>query len=154
MKPFWKLPKLGVPVLGVLLIIGGVIPPVLAKSILTVALETDSRGFDAIKGGLLGASAGTVSHTIHDTLLIEDLETGEITPGLAESWTEAEDKTSYTVRLRKGIRFHDGSPLTAKDVADHMNRILDPKNKSRSRPFITAIKGAEAGLMDTPCVIP
>ena len=78
MKPFWKLLKHRVPVLGILLIIGVASPPVLAKSILTVALETDARGFDAIKGGLLGASAGTVSHTIHDTLLIQDLETDEI----------------------------------------------------------------------------
>ena len=143
MKPFRKLLKHRVPMLGILLIIGVASPPVLAKSILTVALETDARGFDAIKGGILGASAGTVSHTIHDTLLIQDLETDEIKPGLAESWTEAGDKMSYTIKLRKGIRFHDGSPFTAKDAVVHMNRILDPNNKSRSRSFITAIKGAE-----------
>lgn len=38
----------------------------LAAGTLTVALETDARGFDAVKGGVLGASAGTVSLTIHD----------------------------------------------------------------------------------------
>ncbi|NKC14272.1 MAG: ABC transporter substrate-binding protein [Gammaproteobacteria bacterium] len=115
-----------------------------AKTTLTVALETDARGFDAVKGGVLGASAGTVSHTIHDTLFIRDLETGEMKPGLAESWSQSDDKKTFIVKLKKGVEFHDGSPFTAKDAADHLNRILDPKNKSRSRSFITAIEGAKA----------
>jgi peptide/nickel transport system substrate-binding protein len=38
------------------------------------------------------------------------------TPSLAESWTEAKDHLSYTFTLRKNVKFHDGSPLTAEDV--------------------------------------
>jgi ABC-type transport system substrate-binding protein len=116
----------------------------LAANTLTVALETDARGFDAVKGGVLGASAGTVSLTIHDSLLIYNRDDNSYTGNLAESWTQSEDKKTWTVILKQGIKFHDGSPLTANDVADHINRILDPKNKSRSRSFITAIKGAKA----------
>lgn len=113
-----------------------------AKSTLTVALETDARGFDAVKGGVLGASAGTVSITIHDTLVIRDPRTGVFKPGLAESWTSSEDQLTHTFKLKQGIKFHDGTLFTAKDAADHINRILDPKNKARSRSFITAIEGA------------
>ena len=114
-----------------------------AGGTLTVALETDARGFDAVKSGVLGASAGTVSNVIHDTLLQDD-GAGGFKPGLAESWTYSDDKLQLTLKLRKDVKFHDGNPFTANDAATHINRILDPKNKSRSRSFITAIKGAEA----------
>lgn len=111
---------------------------------LTVGVETDSRGFDAVKGGVLGASAGTESLAIHDTLLKFNENTGEFEPNLGLTWTPSEDQKSWTITLRKDVKFHDGTPFTAKDVADHFNRILDPANKSASRTFITAIKGATA----------
>ncbi len=111
---------------------------------LTVGVETDARGFDAVKGGVLGISAGTVSLAVHDTLLKFNNETKEFEPNLATSWEAAEDNKSWTVKLRTDVKFHDGTAFTAKDVADHFNRILDPANKSRSRSFITAITGVEA----------
>lgn len=116
----------------------------MAAGTLTVALETDARGFDAVKGGVLGASAGSVSVTIHDPLIKYDHDTGEYKPNLATSWSVSDDKTVWTFKLKQGVKFHDGSDFTAKDAADHMNRILDPQNKSRSRSFITAIKEAKA----------
>ena len=116
----------------------------LAAGTLTVALETDARGFDAVKGGVLGASAGTVSLTIHDSLLLYDRDSESFKPNLAESWEASADKKTWTVKLKKGVKFHDGSPFTANDAARHINRILDPKNKSRSRAFISAIASAKA----------
>ena len=98
----------------------------------------------AVKGGVLGISAGTVSLAIHDTLLKYNEKTREFEPNLATAWEASEDNKSWTVTLRQGVKFHDGSDFTAKDVADHFNRILDPENKSRSRSFITAITGVEA----------
>ena len=40
-----------------------------------------------------------------------------IEPGVAESMTPNEDATAWTIKLRPGVRFHDGTPLTAQDVA-------------------------------------
>ncbi|MXX80574.1 MAG: ABC transporter substrate-binding protein [Chloroflexi bacterium] len=40
-----------------------------------------------------------------------------IVPGVAESMTPNEDATKWTIRLRPGVQFHDGRPLTAQDVA-------------------------------------
>lgn len=42
---------------------------------------------------------------------------GEVEPGLAESITYSDDFTSATVKIRPGLKFSDGSPLTAEDVA-------------------------------------
>ncbi len=111
---------------------------------ITVGLETDIRGFDAVEGGVLGQTGEIVMRTIQEPLLGFDPETKQVQPLLATSWEANEDLTQYTFRLREGVRFHDGSEFTAEDVAAHYNRILDPAQKSRSRSFISVIQGAEA----------
>lgn len=121
-----------------------VVPAQKQGGTLTVGIETDVRGFDVVEGGVLGASGGTVYLTIADTLILFDDRTGTFQPHLATSWTSSEDKRTWTFKLRDDVRFHDGSPLTADDVVHHMNRILDPKNRARSRAFITPIQRAVA----------
>ncbi|NQV59953.1 MAG: ABC transporter substrate-binding protein [Alphaproteobacteria bacterium] len=108
---------------------------------LTVGLETDVRGFDTVKGGVYGVSGRTVAGAIEEPLLMYTPD-GQWKPFLATSWSNSDDGLTWTVKLREGVKFHDGSDFDASDVAAHYNRILDPKNKSRSRGFITAIKGA------------
>lgn len=51
-----------------------------------------------------------------------DLET---VPGLAESWEESDDGLTYTYTLREGLRWSDGEPLTADDVAWTINTSRD-----------------------------
>ena len=48
---------------------------------------------------------------------------------LAESLTPNKDATAWTIKLKKGITFHDGSELTVDDVLYTFKRILDPANK-------------------------
>jgi peptide/nickel transport system substrate-binding protein len=57
-----------------------------------------------------------------------------VVPDLAERW-EAPEPTAYVVHLRPGVRFHDGSPLTADDVAFTFRSFLDPA-------FVSGRKGA------------
>ena len=45
-------------------------------------------------------------------------------PHLAESWDVSDDGLTYTFHLRKGVKFHDGTELTAEDVAFSMDRML------------------------------
>ena len=53
---------------------------------------------------------------MYDTLLWKD-STGRLLPWLAESYERSDDDLTYTFELREGIRWHDGRPLTADDVA-------------------------------------
>ena len=46
-------------------------------------------------------------------------------PSVAESWEISPDGLNYTFHLRQGIKFHDGSELTAEDVVFSMDRLLD-----------------------------
>ena len=107
---------------------------------LTVAIETDVRGFGTIKGGVFGQTGEIVARTMVEPLLGFDPETNTATPLLATEWSHNDDQTVWTFKLREGVKFHDGSEFDANDVAHHYNRILDPANKSRSRTFIATIQ--------------
>ena len=109
---------------------------------LSVGIETDVRGFDATQG-VLGISGGVVAGSIMEPLLIRTAE-GKLAPHLATAWESNAAQTEWTFTLRRGVKFHDGTPFTAQDVADHFNRILDPKNKAQVRSFITPIQNVEA----------
>jgi len=59
-------------------------------------------------------------------------EDKQLKPWLAESWTSNPDASEWTFKIKTGVTFNDGSPMTAKDVAASFNRLADPKNKSNA----------------------
>ncbi len=68
---------------------------------------------------------------IYDTYLFLTPE-GEFLPWLAEEVTVNDDATEYTIRLRPGVTFHDGTPLDAEAVKFNFDRIVDPATASRA----------------------
>src|SRR6267142_2560164 len=56
-----------------------------------------------------------VLYAIHDAL-VKPMPAGDNTPSLAESWTQSKDGLTYEFVLRKGVKFHNGEPVTADDV--------------------------------------
>jgi peptide/nickel transport system substrate-binding protein len=70
-----------------------------------------------------------LSH-IYEPLLGIDMQFRPF-PVLAESWEADRRVRKWVFRLRSGVRFHDGSPLTAKDVAFTLRRLVDPASKSQ-----------------------
>lgn len=51
----------------------------------------------------------------------------KVVPGLAESWDVSKDGLTYTFHLRKGLKYSDGTPLTAEDVAWNLEQFADPE---------------------------
>jgi peptide/nickel transport system substrate-binding protein len=76
-----------------------------------------------------------VFYALHDAL-VKPMPTGVNTPSLAESWTMSRDGRTWEFVLRKGIRFHNGDPVTADDVKFSFERYRGasaPLFKSRVR---------------------
>jgi peptide/nickel transport system substrate-binding protein len=70
---------------------------------------------------------------------------------LAESWTTSPDKRTYTFKIRQGVKFHDGSLLTARDVKASYDRIIFPPAgvvSSRKEQYRT-VEAVEAPTADT-----
>ena len=69
-----------------------------------------------------------VGVNIYDTLLIYDVAQGDhvpgLIPGLAQSWTTADDKLTWTFKLRPNVKFHDGTPFNADAVIFAFDRIM------------------------------
>lgn len=71
--------------------------------------------------------------------LISQQNQNPIRPDLAERWEISPDGAKYTFHLRRNVKFHDGSAVTAKDVAYSLNRMMgrsEPEKKKSGRTGI------------------
>jgi peptide/nickel transport system substrate-binding protein len=73
--------------------------------------------------------------------LVELDQSLNVRPLLAESWEVSRDGLTYTFRLKKGVRWHDGKPFTARDVAFTFYSVLDPKVTTPHRAYFDALVG-------------
>jgi len=78
-----------------------------------------------------GESSG-VTQNIFETLVRYKEEGTDVEPALAESWKTSEDGLTWTFKLRKNIKFHDGSDFNASAVKFNYDRQMDPKNAYRN----------------------
>ncbi|MGB1288708.1 MAG: ABC transporter substrate-binding protein, partial [Aggregatilineales bacterium] len=90
--------------------------------VLVVAQSTDVTSLDPPQIG--SRPDANIAHHLFGTLYGIDVD-GNIFPTLAESHEVSEDGMTYTFTLMEGLTCHDGSPLTADDVAYVFNRAAD-----------------------------
>lgn len=65
-----------------------------------------------------------------------------VEPALAERWDVTADGSRYTFHLRRGVRFSDGTPVTARTVISSWHRALDPATKGGRGEPLQPIRGA------------
>jgi peptide/nickel transport system substrate-binding protein len=92
--------------------------------------------------GLLGQDY-EIWHLNYDYLVGFDAEDLAPRPELAESWAVSEDGKTWTFKIRQGVKWQDGEPLTAKDVAFTYNYIVD-NNLQTLAIYTGGITGATA----------
>lgn len=85
-----------------------------------------------------------VSHLIFAGLLKYD-DKGQLAPALAESWSNNDRGTVYTVKLRPGLTWQDGQPLTAADAAYTFQLIQNPDAQS---PLISSWRNIKVAAVD------
>jgi peptide/nickel transport system substrate-binding protein len=68
-------------------------------------------------------SSSSAFVNLYDTLVYPTAD-GDVIPHLAESWDASADGLTWTFKLRKGVKFHDGSELIADDVVFSMDRLI------------------------------
>ncbi|MEK9971056.1 MAG: ABC transporter substrate-binding protein [Ferrovibrio sp.] len=76
-----------------------------------------------------------IATTIFDSLVLQD-ESQKLVPGLAESWKPI-NETTWEFKLRKGVKFHDGSTFNAADVVFSINRPAKVPNSPSSMIIFT-----------------
>lgn len=66
-----------------------------------------------------------LNNNVYDSLVeLDPAKPGELVPGLAESWAVAEDGMTYTFKMKSGITFSSGNPVTAEDAAMSLRRVV------------------------------
>ncbi len=114
----------------------GIIAPAGALDPLTVADE----------GGLavLGQSGEYLAWSDKDL---------KLQPRIAESWSPNADGSVWTFKIRQGVSFHDGTPLTADDVAFTLNLHADPKNKGNALSAFQGVLSAGGAKATDPATV-
>ena len=90
-----------------------------------------------------GQLEGRICLALFEGLTTRDAK-GAIIPGQAESWEISPDGLTYTFHLRAGLKWSDGTPLTAADFVNSWERTLNPATASEYAYQLYYVKNAEA----------
>lgn len=98
---------------------------------------SDGSNSDSLDPGLaISTSTLVTTDSIFDQLATLS-PSFEAKPVLAESWEVSPDAMQWTIHLRKGVKWHDGSDFTSKDVAYTLTRALDADSGNHGASFLT-----------------
>jgi peptide/nickel transport system substrate-binding protein len=112
------------------------------EKVIKIAIEKDATSLNPVI--VTDLTGEMFSANIFDTLVSYKDSISDAAPGLAEKWEISKDGKTYTFHLRKGVKFHDGTELTAKDVVYTYEEINNPKNGSPGKQYLNELEKVEA----------
>jgi peptide/nickel transport system substrate-binding protein len=95
---------------------------------LTSSLRSEPRSFNRIMAR--DTPADLYSHLAGGKLVRVNRATQELEPSIAESWTSSADNKTFTLKLRDGVKWSDGTPFTSADVLFTFDTIYNAKPES------------------------
>lgn len=101
-------------------------------------------------GYVEGAASRLVVSTMCDTLFDLDPVTGNLAPGIVTSWTVSTGGTDFTLALRHGLTFPDGSPVDALAVARSLSRLARQSFASPDAGLLAPVIGYAAAQGQVP----
>jgi len=108
---------------------------------LRVGLDSDPPNLDPHRSS--AAVDRQVFQSLYDKLMDTDANL-KIVPMLAASWSVSSDGRTFTLKLRQGVQFHDGTPFNAQAVVYNFDRMRDPKFPSARRSEISPVTAVVA----------
>jgi len=111
-----------------------------AEKVLRIANMEEPASLDPHKTSTVGES--NILRNLFEGLMVLD-PSGNVAPGVAESFSVSEDGLTYTFRLRGNARWSNGESVTAGDFVYSLRRIEDPKTHSQYAEVLYPIKNAE-----------
>jgi peptide/nickel transport system substrate-binding protein len=107
---------------------------------LRFAISGDPKTFDPLQ--VSDSNSETIRYLTAGVLVRVNRVTDKLQPELAESWEIKEGGKAITFHMLSGLKFSDGSALTANDVARTLNRALDPKQASPAGDTFKTAEGS------------
>jgi peptide/nickel transport system substrate-binding protein len=114
--------------------------------VLTFAVTVEPKDYDCTDNTAF-ALLDVIAPEYSTLLKFDAADYPQIVGDLAQSWTVSPDRRVYTFRLKPGVLFHDGTPLTSADVKASYERIIHPP------PGLTSVRKvdyAAIARIDTP----
>jgi len=124
--------------------------PVLAQSkkdSVVMGMTLEPPGLDPTNAAA-AAIAEVTLYNIYETLTKIN-EDGSVSPLLAESWTASPDLKTYTFRLRKGVKFHNGEPFDSAAVKFSFERNAAATSTNKDKSLFQAFEKVETPDADT-----
>ncbi|MCP3390552.1 ABC transporter substrate-binding protein [Bradyrhizobium sp. CCGB12] len=118
-----------------------------AESVLRSMITTDIRGL--MPGNSPDDNTGLVLQQIYEGLVAWRAD-GTVAPMLAKAIETSADSRTYTFTLREGVTFHNGAPLTSREVAWTWERFLDPKSGWPCRTNFDGTRKIKIAEITTP----
>jgi oligopeptide transport system substrate-binding protein len=126
------------------------------QSVYRSAFESDVPSLDPIQIG--DTQSHDVGHNLYSTLVHyrpqitgPNQSLSDLIPDLADSWTVSPDGKTYTFKLHKGVKFHNGRELVADDVKFSIERLADPRNASKGLWTVDALSLAGVEAYQAAC---
>ena len=114
--------------------------PASAQDVLRVGLAANITSLDP-QFHVVGSNSA-LARNVFDGLVNQD-DRQRLVAGLASEWKPLDD-TTWEFRLRDGVRFHDGSPMEAEDIAASLRRVPTVRNSPSSfLPYVRPISAVE-----------
>ena len=112
-----------------------------AKDSLTIAMTLEPPGLDPTTGAA-AAIAQITLYNIYEGLTRVN-EDATVSPMLAESWTVSDDGKVYTFKLKKGVKFHDGTDFDSSDVKFTYERNAAEDSQNKRKAYFTNMEKVE-----------
>jgi len=101
-----------------------------ARDTIVVGWHQLQQSLDPIKQNDLGYAV-----QVSETMWRLEGGSPQIKPSLATDWQTSSDGKEWTFKIRRGVRFHDGTPMNAKDIQFAFDRWMNPKNPLHDPPY-------------------